>query len=66
MNFDKVNETSKKNDLESLFVECIEEVRKDIMRRRIKNEIYNKKKFQQIDKNTQEAKEFEQSLLKLA
>ena len=36
------------------------------MRRRIKNEIYNKKKFQQIDKNTQEAKEFEQSLLKLA
>jgi len=36
------------------------------MRRRLKNEIYNKKKFQQIDKNTQEAKEFEQSLLKLA
>ena len=34
-----------KNELESLFVECIEEVRKEIMRRRIKNEIYNKKKF---------------------
>ena len=66
INFDKVAETSMKNDLESLFVECIEEVRKEIMRRRIKNEIYNKKKFQQIDKNTQEAKEFEQSLLKLA
>lgn len=59
-------EVSHKNDLESLFVECIEEVRKEIMRRRLKNEIYNKKKFQQIDKNTQEAKEFEQSLLKLA
>jgi hypothetical protein len=47
-------------------VECIEEVRKDIMKRRLKNEIYNKKKFQQIDKNTEEAREFEQSLLKLA
>lgn len=64
--FAKVSEAAQKNDLESLFVECIEEVRKEIMRRRLKNEIYNKKKFQQIDKNTQEAKEFEQSLLKLA
>lgn len=65
-NFEKVAETCQKNELESLFVECIEEVRKDIMKRRLKNEIYNKKKFQQIDKNTEEAREFEQSLLKLA
>jgi len=36
------------------------------MKRRLKNEIQNKKKFQQIDKNTEEAKEFEMSLLKLA
>ena len=36
------------------------------MKRRLKNEIYNKKKFQQIDRNTEEAKEFESSLLKLA
>ena len=36
------------------------------MKRRLKNEIFNKKKFQQIDKNSEEAKEFEQSLLKLA
>jgi len=42
---DKVNDNTEKNELESLFVDCIEEVRKDIMKRRLKNEIYNKKKF---------------------
>lgn len=42
---DRVNENTEKNDLEGLFVDCIEEVRKDIMKRRLKNEIYNKKKF---------------------
>lgn len=61
-NFDRVNKNTQKNELENLFVECIEEIRKDIMKRRLKNEIYNKKKFQQIDKNSEEAKEFEQSL----
>jgi len=45
LNFEKVNDTIEKSELESLFVECIEEVRKDIMKRRLKNEIYNKKKF---------------------
>jgi hypothetical protein len=65
---DKVNENTEKNDLESLFVDCIEEVRKDIMKRRLKNEIYNKKKMiqQQIEKNSEEAREFEESLLRLA
>ncbi len=43
--FEKVNDTVEKSELESLLVECIEEVRKDIMKRRLKNEIYNKKKF---------------------
>lgn len=43
---EKVNGHTEKNELESLFVDCIEEVRKDIMKRRLKNEIYNKKKFQ--------------------
>ena len=42
---EKVNTNTEKNELESLFVDCIEEVRKDIMKRRLKNEIYNKKKF---------------------
>ena len=63
---DKVNVSSEKNELESLFVDAIEEVRKDIMKRRLKNEIYNKKKFQQIEKNSEEAREFEESLLRLA
>ena len=42
---DKVNMSTERNELESLFIECIEEVRKDIMKRRLKNEIYNRKKF---------------------
>jgi hypothetical protein len=42
---ERVNENTEKNELEGLFVDCIEEVRKDIMKRRLKNEIYNKKKF---------------------
>jgi hypothetical protein len=36
------------------------------MKRRLKNEIYNRKKFQAFEKNSNEAKEFEDSLLKLA
>ena len=63
---ERVNENTEKNELEGLFVDCIEEVRKDIMKRRLKNEIYNKKKFQQVEKNTEEAREFEESLLRLA
>ena len=63
---DKVNMSTERNELESLFIECIEEVRKEIMKRRLKNEIYNRKKFQQLDKTSEEAKEFEESLLRLA
>ena len=43
------NTKVERNDLEQLFVECIEEVRKEIMRRRLKNEIYSRKKFHQVD-----------------
>ena len=63
---DKVNMSTERNELESLFIECIEEVRKDIMKRRLKNEIYNRKKFQQLERSSEEAKEFEESLLRLA
>jgi hypothetical protein len=45
LSFEKVQDVTEKNQLEGLFVECIEEVRKDIMKRRLKNEIFNKKKF---------------------
>jgi len=60
------NARVERNDLEQLFVECIEEVRKEIMRRRLKNEIYTRKKFHQVDQTVQEAKDFEESLLRLA
>ena len=63
---DKINMSTERNELESLFIECIEEVRKEIMKRRLKNEIYNRKKFQKLDKSSEEAKEFEESLLRLA
>ena len=36
------------------------------MKRRLKTEIQNKKKFKPIDRDSEEAKEFEESLLKLA
>ena len=46
---EETNLRLERNDFESLFVECIEEVRKEIMRRRLKNEIYNRKKFHNVD-----------------
>jgi len=67
MTGEKVNTTVEKNDLEALFVDCIEDVRKDIMKRRLKNEIIQKKKgLMPFDKNDDDAREFEESLIKLA
>lgn len=60
------NEKMHRNELECLFVDCIEEVRKEIMRRRLKNEIYTRKRFHNVDQSQQEAKDFEESLLRLA
>lgn len=57
--YEKGAEQFVKSDFESLFVECIEEVRKEIMRRRLKTEIGNKKKFQKIERFSEEAREFE-------
>lgn len=48
-------------------MDAVEEVRKEIMRRRMKNEVATKKKFRGFEtKNAEEAAQFEQSLLKLA
>jgi hypothetical protein len=49
---ENVNNVQDRNQMETLFVGCIEEVRKDIMKRRLKNEIYNRKKFQQFERNS--------------
>jgi hypothetical protein len=38
-----VNEVSEKSELEQLFIECIEEVRKEVMRRRFRSEVSNSK-----------------------
>ena len=40
-NSEKIEKVTNQNELETLFVSCVEEVRKDIMNRRLKNEIYN-------------------------
>lgn len=37
------NEVSERSEIEQLFIECIEEVRKEVMRRRFRNEIANQK-----------------------
>lgn len=55
-----------KGDLEFLFVDSIEETRKEIMKRRLRNEVNMRKKFGLSEKDGNDAKEFEESLIKLA
>jgi len=61
-----INDTLEKSDLENLFVECVEDVRRNVIKRRLKSEIIGKKKIGKFDENSEEAKEFEESLVKLA
>lgn len=61
-----VNEIIEKGDLENLFVDCVEDVRRSVIKRRLKNEIVGKKKIGKFDESSAEAQEFEESLLKLA
>lgn len=42
---DKANKLTKKNELEDLFLDCVEEVRKDIARRRAMSATYSNKKL---------------------
>ncbi len=49
-----------------MFVQSIEEVRKEIMKRRLQNEIFTRKKFTGGNSKEQESKDFENSLLRLA
>ena len=51
-----VNETLEKSDLENLFVECVEDVRRNVIKRRLKSEIIGKKKIGKFDENSSEAK----------
>jgi hypothetical protein len=61
-----VNDVIEKGDLENLFVDCVEDVRRNVIKRRLKAEIIGKKKIGKFDENSMEAREFEESLLKLA
>lgn len=61
-----MNEVLEKSDLENLFVDCVEDVRRNVIKRRLKAEIIGRKKIGRFDENSEEAKEFEESLLKLA
>lgn len=61
-----VNDVIHKGDLENLFVDCVEDVRRNVIKRRLKAEIIGKKKIGKFDEHSQEAREFEDSLLKLA
>merc|ERR1719331_1679577 len=61
-----VNSVIERGDLENLFVDCVEDVRRNVIKRRLKAEIIGKKKIGKFDENSDEAKEFEDSLLKLA
>ena len=46
---ERFNEASEKSEFESLFVNCIEEVRKEVMRRRFRSEIANRKSLKLKD-----------------
>ena len=61
-----VNDVIERGDLENLFVDCVEDVRRNVIKRRLKAEIIGKKKIGKFDENSEEAREFEESLLKLA
>ena len=63
---DRTSYVADRSEIEQLFVSCVEEVRKEVMKRRLKTELYNKKKFQSFDRSSEEAREFEESLLRLA
>lgn len=62
---EQANSQVERSELESLFITCVEETRKSIMKRRLKNELQTKS-YQVENKTTEETRDFEDSLLRLA
>ena len=62
---DQANSQVERSELESLFVACIEETRKAIMKRRLKVELQNRNQLVEA-RTTEETRNFEESLLRLA
>jgi HJR/Mrr/RecB family endonuclease len=56
-----VTKVTERSDLEQLFVNCVEDVRKEIIKRRLKAEIIARQR-----PNEQQVKDFENTLVKLA
>ncbi len=79
---DRANEQTEKTEFEAIFVECIEDVRKEIMKRRLKSEMVARKQAVSKkrggrtgsvgvqatfdDPEEEASREFEESLMKLA
>jgi hypothetical protein len=66
---EKSNALVERTEIEAVFVECIEEVRKEIMKRRLKSEVQARKKGIDTGRKKDDevaSKEFEDSLMKLA
>lgn len=47
-----VNDVIQKGDLENLFVDCVEDVRRNVIKRRLKAEIIGKKKIGKFDEHS--------------
>lgn len=48
---EKTNQAIEKTEMEAIFVECIEDVRKEILKRRLKNEMITRKKEGKLNMN---------------
>ena len=62
----KPNEFVKKSEYEALFLDCVEESKKFIMKRKLQTALNTGKGFKQVPKNEPELKGLEHTLIKLA